>query len=67
MEERLVKFVTEFFDPFTKNTLKSFGTMTRQVKVKLKNREISVKADRSLFTRLTVMAKNRSFNMQDVG
>ena len=66
MEERLVKSVVEFFDPITKNNLKSFGTMAKQVKVKLKNREISIKADRSLFARLIVMAQNRSFSMRGV-
>ena len=66
VEERLVKGVVEFFDPITKNNLKSFGTMAKQVKIKLKNREISIKADRSLFARLIVMAQNRSFNIRDV-
>ena len=64
--EKFVKGVVEFFDPITKNNLKSFGTMAKQVKVKLKNREIAIKADRSLFARLIVMAQNRSFNMRDV-
>ena len=40
--------------------------MVKQVKIKLKNREISIKADRSLFARFIVMAQNRSFNMRDV-
>ena len=40
--------------------------MAKQVKVKLKIREFSVKADRSLFARLTVMAQNHSFNIRDV-
>ena len=40
--------------------------MAKQVKIKLKNREILIKADRSLFARLIVMAQNRSFNMIDV-
>ena len=66
VEERLVKGVVEFFDPITKNNLKSFGTMAKQVKIKLKNREMSIKADQSLFARLIVMAQNRRFNMRDV-
>ena len=36
VEERLVKDVVEFFYPITKNNLKSFGTMAKQVKIKLK-------------------------------
>ena len=48
VKECLVKGVDEFFDPIMKNNLKSFGMMAKQVKAKLKNREISVKADRSL-------------------
>ena len=47
--ERLVKGVVEFFDLITKNSLKPSETMAKQVKAKLKNRENSVKADRSLF------------------
>ena len=66
VKERLVKGVVEFFYPIAKNNLKSFVTMAKQVKIKLKNREISIKADRPLFTRLIVMAQNRSFNMRDV-
>ena len=58
VEEYLVKGLAEFFDPITKNNLKSFGSMAKQVKIKLKNREISIKADRSLFARLTVMAQH---------
>ena len=65
-EERLVKGVFKFFDLITKNNLRSFETMAKQVKAKLKNREISVRADRSLFARLIVMAQSRSFNMRDV-
>ena len=65
-EMRLVIGVVEFFDLSTKNNLKSFGTMTKQMKAKLKSREISVKTDRSLFARLAVMAQSRSFNMRDV-
>ena len=64
VEVRLVK--GEFFDPITKNNLKSFGTMAKQVKIKPKNQEISIKADRSLFAKLIVMAQNRIFNMRDV-
>ena len=48
-EMRLVKGVVEFFDLITKNNLKSFGTVAKQVKANLKNWEISVKADRSHF------------------
>ena len=63
---RLVEGVVEFFDLITNNNLKSFETMTKQVKAKLKNREISVKADRSLFARFVVIAQGRSLNMRDV-
>ena len=66
VEERVVKGVVEFFHPITKNNLKSFRTIVKQVKIKLKNRDSSIKADRSLFARLIVMAQNRSFNMRDV-
>ena len=65
-EMRLVKGVVEFFDLITKNNLKSFGTMAKEVKAKLKNWEISVKADRSLLARFIAMAQSRSFNMRDV-
>ena len=65
-EMRLVIGVVEFFDLSTKHNLKSFGTMAKQMKAKLKSREISVKTDRSLFARLAVMAQSRSFNMRDV-
>ena len=66
VEEPLVKGVVELFDPITKNNMKSFGAMAKQVNVNLKSREISVKADRSLLPRLIVMAQNRSFNVRDV-
>ena len=66
VEMRLVKGVVEFIDLITKNNLKPFRIMAKQVKAKLKTREISVKADRSLFARLIVMAQSRSFNMRDV-
>ena len=56
----------EFFDPVTKYNLKSFGTIAKQVKVKLKNQEISVKANKSLFAKLIVMAQNRNFSMREV-
>ena len=65
-EECLVKGVVELFDLITKNNLKSFGTMAKQVNTKLKNREISIKAERSPFARHIVMAQSRSFSMRDV-
>lgn len=59
--------VTQFFDTVKLNKLKTFSHMCKTKKVKtLTGRAVILKADRSLFGRIIVMAQSRSLQMTDI-
>lgn len=67
-EERLEKDppVKKFHEPMKTTKLKTFANMCKKKVVKSKGKEIILRADRSLFGRIIVMAQQRSISMEDV-
>ena len=67
-DERLEKDppVKRFHDPITTNKLKTFSNMCKKKEVKSSGRLIILKADRSLFARIIVMAQSRNLKMDNI-
>ena len=68
-EERLHQALpsTEFHATIKMNKLKTFSHLAQQKSVKLKNGQaLMLKADRSLFGRIIVIAESRDLQMQDI-
>ena len=55
--------VKKFHDPLKTNKLKTFSDMNKKKQVKTNERSIILKADRSLFGRIIVIAQERSLQM----
>ena len=64
-EERMEKIpqVKKFHDPLKTNKLKTFSDMNKKKQVKSNERSIILKADRSLFGRIIVIAQERSLQV----
>ena len=64
-EERMEKIpqVKKFHDPLKTNKLKTFSDMNKKKQVKTNERSIILKADRSLFGRIIVIAQGRNLQM----
>ena len=56
----------KFHDPMKTNKLKTFSNMCKKKEVKASGRVIMLKADRSLFGRIIVMAQGRNLQMEDI-
>ena len=67
-EERLEKAspAKQFHDPIPANKLKTFSNLCKKKEVKSSGRVIILKADRSLFGRIIVMAQGRNLKMEDI-
>lgn len=67
-EERLEPHTPakKFHDPLKANKLKTFSAMCKKKEVKASGCTIILKADRSLFGRIIVMAQSRSLQMENV-
>ena len=67
-EERLEKDppVKQFHDPIPANKLKTFSNLYKKKEVKSSGRVIILKADKSLFGRIIVMAQGRNLKMEDI-
>ena len=67
-DERLEKDppTKRFHDPITTNKLKTFSNLCRKKEVKSSGRVLILKADRSLFGRIIVMAQRRNLKMDDI-
>ena len=65
-EERMesIPQVKKFNDPMEKNKLKTFSSINKKKQVKTTGRSIILKADRSLFGRIIVMAQARDLRME---
>ena len=67
IEERLTEGATKKFnDPLKTNRLKTFSNMVKKKEVKIDGRSSILKADRSLFARIIVMAQTRDLPMLEV-
>ncbi len=66
--ERLEKDVptVKFHDILPANKLKTFSNLCKKKAVKSSGRMIILKADRTLFGRIIVMAQGRSLKMEDI-
>lgn len=58
--------VKKFHDPIKQNKLKTFSNLTKKKEIKSNGRSVILKADRTLFGRIIVMAQDRDFHMSDV-
>ena len=67
-EERLEKDppAKQFHDPIPANKLKTFSNLCKQKEVKSSGRVFILKADKSLFGRIIVMAQGRNLKMEDI-
>ena len=67
-EERLEKDppAKQFHDSIPANKLKTFSNLCKKKEVKSSGRVIILKADRSLFGRIIVMAQGRNLKMEDI-
>ena len=54
----------KFYDPMKTNKLKTFSNMCNKKEVKSSGRAIILKADRSLFGRIIVMAQQHNLQME---
>jgi len=55
--------VKKFYDPLKTNKLTTFSDMNKKKQVKTNERSIILKADRSLFGRIIVIAQERSLQV----
>ena len=58
--------IRKFHDPVKTNKLKTFSDMNKKKQVQTKDRSIILKADRSLFGRIIVIAQERSLQMNTI-
>lgn len=58
--------VKKFHDPLTTNKLKTFSYLNKKKHVTSGGRTVMLKADRSLFGRIIVMAQGRYLQMEDI-
>lgn len=67
-EERLEKVpqVKKFHDPLKANKLKTFSDLSKKKQVASGGKTVVLKADRSLFGRIVVMALGRNLQMEDI-
>ena len=67
-EERLQKIpqVKKFHDPLKANKLKTFSYLGKKKQVTSGGRTVVLKADRSLFGRIVVMAQGRNLQMEEI-
>ena len=65
-DERLAQPAKKFHDPITANKLKTFSNLCKNKTVKSSGRVIILKAYRSLFGRIIVMAQGCSLKMEDI-
>ena len=67
-EERMEKTpqIRKFHDPLKTNKLKTFSDLNKKKRVQTNDRSIILKADRSLFGRIIVIAQERSLQMDAI-
>ena len=66
MQQRILSQNVPYFDPIKKLKLRTFTNETVQKSVKVKGRDVIVKADRSFFCKLVIIAKARDLDLYDV-
>ena len=63
VEDRLVKKTTPFYDKLAKMGLLTFSSKATKRTVKTSTREVILKADKALFSRLIILAQSRQMNL----
>jgi len=57
----------KFHDKITKRKLKTFGGLSKKMKVQRgTSKEVVIKADRALVAQMIIIAENRKLNMSEV-
>ena len=65
-EERLVECKVPFYETMHKLNLKTFRSLQKQATVKVKGKEVILKADRDIFARMIVIAQSRKLDLREV-
>ena len=66
MKERVISNNEDLFSPITRLKSKTFADLSKKTTIKLQNKEEILKADRTLFARMVVVAQSREMDMRDV-
>ncbi len=66
IKDRILSNNVPFFDPITKLKLNTFTTQVTEKKVKLGNKELTIRADRSFFCKLVFIAQSRNLDLFEV-
>lgn len=66
IEKRLVEKSVAFYDPIKKKNLRTFNPKQARKVVKIKQKEVLLKADRKMFARLLVIQRSRSVDLREV-
>ena len=66
VEERLQNDRTDFMAPIPKQTIKTFSTMNKPLKVKTQGKIESVNIDRQIFSKLTIIAQSREVDIKSL-
>lgn len=65
INDRIRNNDVDFYDVIPKNQLKTFTTI-KKTKVKIKGKDVIIKADRDFFARLTVLQEKRDISTRDL-
>lgn len=66
MKSRLLNCSTSFHNPLPKLKLKTFKSLVKASHMKVKGKEVVVRADRNFFARLLVIAQSRAMDLRQV-
>ena len=66
IQERLVSCTVPFHDPLSALKLKTFTELMKTKSVKVKGKDVVVRADRGFYSRLLVIAQSRSMDLRQV-
>ena len=64
VEERLQNNRTDFMAPIPKQTIKTFSTLNKPMKIKTHGKVESVNIDRQIFSKLTIIAQSREVDIK---
>ncbi len=66
IKDRILSNKVPFFDPITKLKLNTFTTQITEKKVKVGDKELTIRADRSFFCKLVFIAQSRNLDLFEV-
>ena len=66
INDRIKHHKVDFYDTIKKNKLKTFSTMKATKHISVKDKEVIIRADRSLFARLLVIREKRGLSIKEL-